>query len=117
MDEIRPPIVERWSARFGFGEEKSAVGPIAYTRCMSTTAWELIFMMLVLKIPIVYLIGVVWWAIRATPDPYEPAALVPAEPEEPRLPAAPCPWRARRRGAPVRPRGGRDRVRAARAMR
>ena len=80
---------------------------------MSTTAWELIFMMLVLKLPILYLVGVVWWAIRATPDPYEPAALVPVEPEEP---PAPCPWRARRR-SPIRPRGGRDRVRAARAMR
>jgi hypothetical protein len=82
---------------------------------MSTTAWELIFMMFVLKLPIAYLIAVVWWAIRATPDPYEPAALVPAEPEEP-LPSEPCPWRERRR-PPIRPRGGRDRVRAARAMR
>ena len=80
---------------------------------MSTNAWELIFMMLVLKLPIAYLIGVVWWAIRATPDPYEPAALVPAAPEEP---SPPCPWRARRR-PPIRPRGGRDRVRAARAIR
>jgi hypothetical protein len=80
---------------------------------MSTSAWELIFMMLVLKLPIAYLIGVVWWAIRATPDPYEPAALVPAAPEEP---SAPCPWRARRR-PPIRPRGGRDRVRMARAIR
>jgi hypothetical protein len=80
---------------------------------MSTTAWELIFMMLVLKLPILYLIGVVWWAVRATPDPYEPAALVPAEPESP---SGPCPWRARRR-PPIRPRGGRDRVRIARAIR
>jgi len=80
---------------------------------MSTSAWELIFMMLVLKLPIAYLIGVVWWAIRATPDPYEPAALVPAVPEEP---SAPCPWRARRR-PPIRPRGGSDRVRVARAIR
>jgi hypothetical protein len=80
---------------------------------MSTSAWELIFMMLVLKLPIAYLIGVVWWAIRATPDPYEPAALVPGAPEEP---SAPCPWRARRR-PPIRPRGGGDRVRVARAIR
>ena len=80
---------------------------------MSTSAWELIFMMLVLKLPIAYLIGVVWWAIHATPDPYEPAALVPAAPEEP---SAPCPWHARRR-PPIRPRGGPDRVRVARAIR
>ena len=44
---------------------------------MSTAAWELIFMMLVLKLPILYLIGVVWWAIRSSPDPYAPAELVP----------------------------------------
>lgn len=75
---------------------------------MSTAAWELIFMMLVLKLPILYLIGVVWWAIRSTPDPYAPAALVPAEPDtSPHDPAAPCTWRARRR--PLQP-SGRPRV-------
>jgi len=75
----------------------------AYTRRMSTAAWELIFMMLVLKLPILYLIGVLWWAIRSTPDPYAPAALVPAVPASPREPAAPCTWRARHR--PLHPRG------------
>ena len=76
----------------------------AYTRRMSTAAWELIFMMLVLKLPILYLIGVVWWAIRSTPDPYAPAALVPAELDDsPHDPAAPCTWRVRRR--PIHPRG------------
>jgi hypothetical protein len=30
--------------------------------------WELIFMMLVLKIPILYLCWVVWWAIKAEPE-------------------------------------------------
>ena len=70
---------------------------------MSTAAWELIFMMFVLKLPILYLIGVVWWAIRSTPDPYAPAALVPAELDgSPHDPAAPCSWRAPRR--PIRPR-------------
>jgi hypothetical protein len=82
---------------------------------MSTAAWELIFMMLVLKLPILYLIGVVWWAIRSTPDPYAPAALVPAKPEDsPRDPATPCSWRARRR--PLHPRG-RPRVAARGARR
>jgi hypothetical protein len=70
---------------------------------MSTAAWELIFMMLVLKLPILYLVGVVWWAIRSTPDPYAPAGLVPAVPASPSDPAAPCTWRARRR--PIHPRG------------
>ena len=40
--------------------------------------FELIFMMLLLKIPIVYLCGVVWYAIKAEPEPEEPA-IVPAE--------------------------------------
>jgi len=69
---------------------------------MSTAAWELIFMMLVLKLPILYLIGVVWWAIRSTPDPYAPAELVPAVSDSPHDPAAPCTWHVRRR--PIRPR-------------
>jgi hypothetical protein len=29
--------------------------------------WELIFMVLILKIPLVYVCWVVWWAIRAEP--------------------------------------------------
>jgi hypothetical protein len=36
---------------------------------MSGQAWELLFMMLVLKIPIVYLGIVVWYAIKAEPEP------------------------------------------------
>lgn len=32
-------------------------------------AWEIVFMMLILKIPIVYLCVVVWWAIKAEPLP------------------------------------------------
>jgi hypothetical protein len=31
--------------------------------------WELIFMMLILKLPLVYLCWVVWWAIKAEPEP------------------------------------------------
>ena len=69
---------------------------------MSTAAWELIFMMLVLKLPIFYLIGVVWWAIRSSPDPFAPAELVRVTSDSPHDPAEPCAWRARRR--PIRPR-------------
>lgn len=36
---------------------------------MAVSAWEAIFMLVVLKIPIVYLAVVVWWAIRAEPEP------------------------------------------------
>ncbi len=39
---------------------------------------EIVFLMLILKLPIVYLCGVVWYAIRAEPHPPE-AAIVPAE--------------------------------------
>jgi hypothetical protein len=66
-------------------------------------------MLLVLKIPIVYLCAVLWWAIRAEPRGEEPAALVPAVSDTP--PAAPA-WtlraRLRRRsrgGPPRRPSG------------
>jgi hypothetical protein len=31
--------------------------------------WEIVFMLLILKIPIVYLCVLVWWAIRAEPSP------------------------------------------------
>jgi hypothetical protein len=36
---------------------------------MSSGAWELIFMLLILKIPMVYLGLVIWYAIRAEPEP------------------------------------------------
>ncbi|HEV3480248.1 MAG TPA: hypothetical protein VG144_12475 [Gaiellaceae bacterium] len=42
---------------------------------------EIVFLMLVLKLPILYLIGVVYWAVRAEPPPPEPAVL-PATPEQ-----------------------------------
>ena len=72
-------------------------------------------MLLVLKIPIVYLGAVVWWAIRAEPRPEEPAALVPsARPAGP-APPRPAPQRPRARirrrpplaGPSRRPSGGR----------
>jgi hypothetical protein len=40
--------------------------------------WDFIFLMFVMKIPIVYLCLVVWWAVKAEPRPLEGAAL-PAE--------------------------------------
>ena len=41
-----------------------------YTPAMdSVSVWEGLFMLVVLKIPLVYLCGVVWWAIRAEPLP------------------------------------------------
>jgi len=76
--------------------------------------WEFIFMMLILKIPIAYLCLVVWWAVRAEPNPPEPA-LLPAEalPPEPRPPWRPRRSRRRRPG----PHGSPGLARAARADR
>jgi hypothetical protein len=75
---------------------------------------ELIFMMLVLKLPIVYVGLVCWWAIRAEPKPPEPALLPAALPDDP----SPARWRPpRRRPRRPGPHGGpiRSYVRTARA--
>jgi hypothetical protein len=78
---------------------------------------ELVFMMLVLKLPIIYLGLVCWWAIRAEPRPEE-AVLRPVEPE-PGPPWSPLAGRPRR--SPGGPRGRPERSytrtrRAARAL-
>jgi hypothetical protein len=70
----------------------------------SVSAWEAIFMLVVLKIPMVYLAIVVWWAIHA-----EPVAGDEGEPVATLVPLTPCgweDWRRRRPSAwrPLRPR-------------
>jgi hypothetical protein len=64
---------------------------------------EIVFMMLILKLPILYLCGVVWYAIRAEPKPPEPA-IVPAElrPGPHNGDAHHRPRRGRPHGRPVR---------------
>ena len=64
--------------------------------------WELFFFLVVLKLPVLYLCGVVYWAIRAVPEPFEPAVL----PVAPVDPDRPCPWHRTRRPPrlPHRPR-------------
>jgi len=57
--------------------------------------WEIIFMVLVLKIPLIYVCWVVWWAIRAEP-------VIGAEGEE----AHQINWRPWRRPDGPRPRRG-----------
>jgi len=76
--------------------------PLPYTPAMdSVSVWEALFMLVVLKIPVVYLGCVVWWAIRAEPlpegGPDEAPALVPV---------SPCGWEdwKRRRASSYRPR-------------
>jgi hypothetical protein len=63
--------------------------------------WEIIFMMVILKIPIAYLCAVVWWAIKAEPRPPEGAAVTA------RIEPDPSPERAGHRALrPRRPRPG-----------
>jgi hypothetical protein len=50
--------------------------------------WEAIFLLLVLKIPLVYLCLVVWWAIRAEPRDEHPASVAPVG-SRPRVPHGP----------------------------
>ena len=69
--------------------------------------WELVFMLVILKIPVVYLCWVVWWAVRAEPEPLGGAPVAVAVPVTPRPPD--CTWRRRRselRRRGPRPRGG-----------
>ena len=67
---------------------------------MSVTVWEAIFMLVVLKIPIVYLASVVWYAVRAEPE------AVGAGGDEAGVlaPLTPCGWDdwKRRRPTPYR---------------
>jgi len=58
--------------------------------------WEFIFLMVVLKIPIIYLCLVVYWAVRGNDRPLEPAPVTAKDPDR-------HPWRPR---APRRPRRG-----------
>jgi len=41
--------------------------------------WEIVFMLLILKIPVVYLCVVVWYAIQEEPRPGEPVAVAVIE--------------------------------------
>ena len=77
---------------------------------MSRAAWELVFMMLILKIPIVYLGLVVWYAIRAEPEPGVDPNDVLDLAARGASPTAPRP----RRGGPH---GSRDTARSERARR
>jgi hypothetical protein len=53
--------------------------------------WELIWLMVIMKIPILYLCWVVYWAIKSQPQPEQPAALVSVSDD-----SDPTPWRPRR---------------------
>jgi hypothetical protein len=59
--------------------------------------WELIWLMVIMKIPIIYLCWVVYWAIKSEPRPEQPALLAVADDG-----SDPTPWRPRHR-RPRRP--------------
>jgi hypothetical protein len=59
--------------------------------------WAIIFMLVILKLPILYLVGVVWWAIKSEPRPEDGAELLVDQPE----PGSPWTWW--RRSQRVRP--------------
>jgi len=72
-------------------------------------------MLVVLKIPIIYLAGVVWYAVRAEPEPAAPGG----DEAGVLAPLTPCGWDDWKRGRPTpyrfgRPRPWGPRVRGAR---
>ena len=91
----RPAVSLRHTATLRDTEPLAGPYSVSYT---SAVVWEFIFMMLILKIPIVYLCLVVYWAIKAEPEPPE-HALLAAELPEPRRPVA----LAGRAGRPAAP--------------
>lgn len=78
---------------------------------MTVTVWEAIFMLLVLKIPLIYLSVVVWYAVRAEPEPAAGGDEVGVL-----APLTPCGWddwkRRRPRPNGLRPRTPGPRLRA-----
>jgi len=79
---------------------------------VSVSVWEAIFMLLVLKIPVIYLSVVVWYAVRAEPEPAAGGEEIGVL-----TPLTPCGWddwkrrRPRPYGLRPRPTGPRLRTR------
>ena len=68
------------------------------------SVWEIVFLMVILKIPIVYLCVVVYYAIKAEPRPEEGAGVTASlGPDEP---GSGWSWRLRPRRLRPRPHGG-----------
>ena len=57
--------------------------------------WALFYMMVILKIPIIALLMLVWWAVKQEPEPAdgEPRERIRRHPEHPRRPRWPRPTR------------------------
>lgn len=82
------------------GPRRPSRGTIPYTPAI---VWELIFMMVILKIPIAYLCFVVYWAVKAEPKPPEQVrAASQADGPDPKAPWSPHSRRPRPRRGPER---------------
>ena len=68
--------------------------------------WELIWLMVIMKIPILYLCWVVYWAIKSDARPEQAAPLVTAADDD----SGPTPWRPRRGPRRPRPHGRPERA-------
>jgi hypothetical protein len=90
-----------------FGFEAAWLGRLKRVKAPDTL-WELVFLMVILKIPIAYLCYVVWFAIKAEPRGRGGPAGVRVEPDSP-LPGYDH-LRRRSRRRPPRPHGGPARV-------
>jgi hypothetical protein len=67
--------------------------------------WEVIFMLLILKIPLIYVCWVVWWAVKAEPEVGSEGGSAGVEWKPWRPPAGPRPRRGGPHGSPVREAG------------
>jgi hypothetical protein len=63
---------------------------------------ELVFLMLIMKLPILYLVGVCYWAIKAEPKPLEEARVTARLEPGPRTPFRRRPRRPTSHGGPRR---------------
>jgi hypothetical protein len=76
---------------------------------------EILFMMVVLKLPILYLAAVVYWAVKAEPRPYDEALLPVSDDPGPQRWFTRRPRRSGPHGSPDRREARRASVRRARA--
>ena len=81
--------------------------------------WTFVYLMVFLKLPIIALLGIVWWAIRQTPEPADSPGEDGGVKDRPRPPHPRRPRRGPRRrdghGAPLPPSPPRVRTTTARA--
>jgi hypothetical protein len=76
---------------------------------------EILFMMVVLKLPVIYLAAVIYWAVKAEPRPYEGAFLPVSDEPGPKRWFNRRPRRGGPHGSPDRREARRASVRRARA--